>query len=215
MALFRPAALAACVGIVLVGGRAWGEEAQARIKVRAGQPRHGYRVAQPDFPALPGFYMLRMENVQKELELAPEQIEKLKTLGREYYDDLRADREAWKDWQQMTPEERSAKAAEQREKYRKRTDTLRDQVEEVLLPGQLESLREISFRAAGPGALANPRTLEELGVTEEQRGQLDQIRQEMFEQLQEIQKKAFARSLEVLTPEQREKLRERVQKRPY
>ena len=37
----------------------------------------------------------------------------------------------------------------------------------------------------------------------------------MFEQYQEIQKKSFEKSMSVLTPEQREKLKEQIQKSGY
>ncbi len=210
--LARYLAPVVCAGLLGASAWTWAEEARPRV---GEQPRHGYRMAQPEFPALPGFYMLRMESVQKELELTPEQIEKLKELGKKYYEDVRADQEVWKNWQQMSQEERSAKAAEQREKYVKRTEDLRQRVEKVLLAHQVKALKEINLRAAGPFALTNPRTLENLGVSDEQKQKLQDIRQKMFEELQEVQKKAFQEALEVLSPEQREKLKEQVQKQGY
>jgi len=173
------------------------------------------RAVSSEMPALPGYYMLRMEHVQKELELVPDQIEKLKELGKEYYEQMRADQGVWKNWRDMTAEERSAKAAELREKYRQRAEELRKNIEKVLVPHQIQALKEINFRSVGPSALANPRTLSNLAVTKEQKQKLQQIRQEMLEEYQELQKKAFERSLKVLTPEQREKLKEQIQTRGY
>lgn len=201
-----------CAGLVCP--TAWAPAEEARPK-GADQPRHGYRTSQPELPALPGFYMLRMENVQKELELSQEQIEKLKELGKKYYEDVRADQDAWKNWQQMTPEERAAKTAEQREKYVKRSQDLRKSVEKVLLPHQIKALKEVNLRTSGPWALTNSRTLEVLGVSEEQKQKLQEIRQKMFEDVQEVQKKSFEKALEVLTPEQREQLKEQIQKQGY
>lgn len=208
---FRCAALVLGAGLAGLGARGAAEEA----KPAETQPRHGFRVAQPEFPALPGYYMLRMDNVQKELELAPAQIEKLKELGRKYNEEMRADQEAWKDWQKMTPEDRAAKVAEQREKYTKRAADLRKAVEAVLLPQQVKALKDINLRTSGPWALGNPRTQDSLGLSEDQKQRLQEIRQKMFDDVQEVQKKSFEKSLEVLTPEQREKLKEEVQKRGY
>jgi Spy/CpxP family protein refolding chaperone len=190
-------------------------EGPKKVEIAPGQARYGFRLAESGIPALPGFYMLRMENVQKELQLVPDQIQKLKDLGKKYYEDMKADQDVWKNWQKMTPEERTAKSAEMREKYSKRTAELRKDIEKVLLPHQISALKEVNLRAAGPGVLSNPRTLEALGVNEEQKQKLQQIRQEMFEQYQEIQKKSFEKSMDVLTPEQREKLKEQVQKTGY
>ena len=192
---------------------AFGTPASAQGRKVVVQPR--YRVMHSQMPALPGYYMLRMEHVQKELELVPDQLDKLKELGKQYYEQMRADQGAWKNWKEMTPEERTAKTAEMREKYKQRADELRKKIELVLLPHQLQALKEINFRAAGPSALANPRTLKDLEVTDEQKEELQKIRQEMIEKYQELQKKAFERSLKVLAPEQQKKLKERIQTRGY
>ena len=178
-----------------------------------GQPRH--RVMHSQMPALPGYYMLRMEHVQKELELLPDQIEKLKELGKQYYEQMRADQGMWKNWRDMTPEQRTVKTAEMREKYKQRAEELRKNIEKVLLPHQIRTLKKINFRAAGPSALASARTLEKLKVTEEQKQQLQKIRQEMIEEYRQLQKKAFERSLKILTPEQREALQRQIQSRGY
>jgi Spy/CpxP family protein refolding chaperone len=205
------------VAAAAVAAAGWSASAEGPKKVEPspGQPKYGFRLAESGIPALPGFNMLRMENVQKELGLVPEQIQKLKDLGTKYYEDMKADQDVWKNWQKMTPDERTAKSAEMREKYKKRTEELRKSIEKVLLPNQLSALREVNLRAAGPGALANPRTLDALGVSDEQKQKLQQIRQEMFEQYQEVQKKSFEKSMSVLTPEQRERLKEQVQKSGY
>jgi len=192
---------------------AFAAPASAQGRKAADQPR--YRVMHSRMPALPGYYMLRMEHVQKELELVPEQLEKLQALGKQYTEQMRADQAAWGNWRDMTPEERTAKAAEMREKYKQRADELRQEIEKVLLPNQLEALREINFRAVGPSALASPATLRDLEVTDQQKEQLQKIRQEMIEQYQELQKKAFQNSLKVLSPEQQKKLRERIRTRGY
>ncbi len=179
------------------------------------QPRHGFRIAQPEILPLPGFYMLRMENVQKELNLTPEQLAQLTALSKSYSEQVRADQELWKSWQKMTPEERSAKATEQRQRYTQRVNEVRKSVEKILQPQQLKALQQITLRTHGWWVLYQPQIQDRLSLTPEQKQQLADIRQKMFEQVQEVQKKAFEKAFGVLQEEQQEKLLEEVQKRTY
>ncbi len=203
-----------CLAAAAVLTMASAAHAQAKPSAaQASQPR--YRMIHSQMPSLPGYYMLRMEHVQKELDLVPEQLKKLEELGKQYYADMRADQGAWKNWREMTPEKRTARSAELQEKYKKRAASLRDSIERVLLPHQIKLMKEINFRATGPSALANPRTLDKLQVTDQQKDELQKIRQEMLEKYQELQKKTFEKSLDVLTEKQRENLKEQIQTRGY
>jgi len=202
-------------GIVCLGDLSvWAEEAPPQQQQQV-QPRHGFRVAQPEMLPLPGFYMLRMENVQKELNLTPEQLAQLTELSKAYSEQVRADQEIWKNWQKMTPEERSAKTAEQRQRYAQRVQDVRQQVEKILQPSQLKTLQQIVLRTQGWWVLYQPQIQETLGLSQEQKQQLADIRQKMFEELQEVQKRAFERAYAVLQKEQQEKLLQEVQKRPH
>jgi hypothetical protein len=192
-------------------------------QVIVGQPSGGmalggprvYRLGGSGVPALPGYYQLGVPNVQKELELVPEQIEKLKEIGKKYYEEARADRNVWKDWQKMTPEERKAKSAEIREKYKKRAEAVKAEVEKVLLPQQIDKLKEIDFRTRAPYALRSPWTLKQLGISDQQKEKLNQIREKTAQQYRELQKKALEDALNVLTAEQKDKLKKQLQTRRY
>ena len=188
---------------------------QHQNQIQELQPRHGFRVAQPELLPLPGWYMLRMENVQKELNLTPEQLARLTELSKAYSEQIRADQEIWKNWQQMTPEQRSAKAAEQRQRHTQRLQQVREQVEKILLPHQLHALQQIMLRTHGLWVLYHPHTQEHLELTTEQKQQLAEIRQKMFDEIQEVQRKAFEKAYAVLQKEQQEKLLEEVQKRTH
>ncbi|MCS7305794.1 MAG: hypothetical protein NZ602_11900 [Thermoguttaceae bacterium] len=177
------------------------------------QPRHGFRLAQPELLPLPGYYMLGMENVQKELNLTPDQLAQLAELSKSYTEQLRADQEIWKDWQKMTPEQQSAKAAEYRQRYSQRLQQIRQQVEKILLPDQLKTLHQIILRTHGLWVLYHAQTQESLGLTPEQKQLLAEIRQKMFDEIQEVQKRAFEKAYQVLQPSQQEKLLQEVQKR--
>ncbi len=201
------------MGVSLLGWAAAAIGAEPPTGQQELQPRHGFRVAQPEMLPLPGFYMLRMENVQKELNLTPEQLAQLTELSKAYSEQVRTDQEAWKDWQKMTPEQRSAKAAEQRQRYAQRVQQVRQQVEKILLPEQLKTFQQIMLRTHGFWVLYQAQTQETLGLTPEQKQLLAEIRQKMFDEIQEVQKKAFEKAYQVLQPQQQEKLLQEVQKR--
>lgn len=173
------------------------------------------QIGRSGIPSVPGYYQLGMPNVQKELELVPEQIEKLKELGKKYYEEARADQNVWKDWQKMTPDERKAKSAEVREKYKKRAEAMKAEVEKILLPHQLDKLKQIDFRRRAPYALQSPSTLKKLGINDQQQEKLKQIREKLVEEYQQMQKKALDDALKVLTPEQKKQLEEQLSTRGY
>ena len=199
----RFAGLLAAVLVLLIGPLASAQYAQV-----GGQPTKG---VQPQFPALPGFWQLRMESVQKDLELVPEQIDKLKQLGKKYYEDMRAQHADYKDWGKMTQEERTARYKELSEKRKQQTEALRKEVEKILLPHQLEALRKINFRQMGPSMLYQPKVMETVGITDDQKAKIQKIRQELTEKYRQLQKESFDQILKVLTPEQQKKLEEQVQ----
>ena len=77
-------------------------------------------------------------------------------------------------------------------------------------PDQLERLRQINLRARGAAALANRKTLDDLGVTEPQRTRLRQLREQLLERIRQLQQETDQKTLEVLTPEQQKKLGELI-----
>lgn len=163
------------------------------------------RDARAQYPAIPGFYMLRQEYVQKELDLADEQKQKLQELGKKYYEDIRRD---WTGLRDLSAEQRKAKYAEIREENQKRTEALRKEMEKVLSPQQLDALKQINLRSRGPYALQNPRILDQMGVTAQQKEGLRKLREEYQERTRQLQKESFEKCLEVLTPEQRKQFEE-------
>ena len=161
------------------------------------------RSATAQIPAVPGYHMLRMQHVQDQLELTDEQLATLKDLGKKYYEGMRHD---WSGFKDLSTEERQAKYAEIREKNQKLSEDMRKQVEEVLVPHQIDLLKKINFQSTGPYALSNPRILDQIKVSEEQKAQLAKIRGELQAKLREVQKESFEKALEVLTAEQRKAL---------
>lgn len=153
--------------------------------------------------SLPGFRELRTENVQQELELTPQQKEKLAAIGQKYYEQARRD---WAGYRGMSPEERKKKYADIRQENLGRMKEVRQQVENLLSPDQLERFKQINLRTRGAAALANTKILDQLDITEPQRKRLRQIRQQLQEKMRKLQQESLEQTLQVLTPQQRKRL---------
>ena len=157
--------------------------------------------------------LLRLEQVQKELNLSDEQKEKIKDLAKEMRPPRRSEGEA------PSPEERQAMM----EKTQKK-------LAEILKPEQLQRFKEIRLQAMGPAALGNPEVVKTLGITDNQR-KLKTLRDDFNEKrrethrfdsgslreeqtakmaenqkkMRQMEKELMEKALAVLTPEQREK----------
>jgi len=170
----------------------------------------------PSYMMVPGYWMLSQESVQKEIGLSDEQKEKLKAIGKKYYEQVRQgyQRQSAIKWQELSEEERKQKMEEMRKKsaeaYKKRqeiTDALTKQVEEVLSAEQLSALKDIEFRQRAGYMLRNSRVLEAIGVNKKQQARLEKNQQQLNAKMRELQRKAGEKAFEILTPEQMEKLR--------
>lgn len=165
--------------------------------------------------------LLRVEKVQKELELVDDQKAKLREIGEKA--DARR-REVFggpQGFQQLSQEERQARFAEMGKKLAALNEETRKAIEEVLLPHQLERLKQISLQIRGTQALSDPEVAKELGITKEQQDKFAQIREEamkksgelftagqrgeMREKIDALRKETEEKLLAVLTAEQKEK----------
>lgn len=203
-----PAAMAVAATLVL-GSPGLTQSAQVVMKAGSPQPRVIY-------PAIQGFYVLRLAHVQDELGLTDQQTQKLQELATKYYDDVR---QSWSAIRELSADERRKKYAEIRKKNEERAKLLRAEIEKVLLPQQLEQLKEINLRSRAPQMLQRPQVLQQMNVDGQQRGKLDKLQQAYQEKLQQfqreyqekisqLQKESIGKFLEVLTAEQRKQLKQ-------
>ena len=102
--------------------------------------------------------LLRIEDVQQELELSPEQSQAL---------------------QKLLPQGRSGRG--ERGQREGQSAELQEQLEEVLLPEQMDRLRGIAVQVLGAGAINDPEIAEELQITELQKKELEQVRNDVRE----------------------------------
>jgi len=158
--------------------------------------------------------LMRMEQVQEELQLVDEQKAKLKEVGEEL---RRQTRQQWSVLRDLSPDQRKAKYAELRQKAAARAAEARKKVREILLPHQVKRLEQIAMqlrmRWRGLSGIAgDPALAEQLGLSPEQKEKLKKIAEETRQKLQEaprqIMEEAKKQAVEVLTPEQKKKLEE-------
>ncbi len=75
-------------------------------------------------------------------------------------------------------------------------------------PDQLATLRRLNLQFRAPYLLKSPRTLQQIRATDDQKEKIRKLQKKLQESIRRLQKKSLKRTLEVLTPEQREQLKE-------
>ncbi len=109
----------------------------------------------------------------------------------------------------------SAFSKEVVEKLERQWSSARTQIEEVLTPEQLRTLKELTFRtfAFGSGVMFEPKVLGSLGVSKSQQEALRaleaQLQKEKGRRLRSVPREKVAKMLAVLTPRQQSQLREK------
>jgi Spy/CpxP family protein refolding chaperone len=200
--LVRPL-LPLLVGVVVL---AFGLLAQAQPpKSKAPGPQFGGGMGMMGMQGMSGLGLLSSDQVQRQLNLTEEQRKSLGEIGRKYMTQWR---ERMTSLQDLSPEERPAKMAELQKQAAKQAQDARKEAEAVLSPQQLDQLREITFRRFAQMALANPRLLDQVEATEEQKGQLRKLSEELQDKINKLQQETVDSALKVLTPEQQKKLRD-------
>ncbi len=156
--------------------------------------------------------LLMRDDVRKELEIVDDQVKKIQALGDEMREQMR---DLYSGLRDLSQEERQAKFAELREKSAELQKELSAKVDEVLLPHQRDRLKQIGLqmqmRYRGTSGLLTDQLAEDLNITDEQKEKLrakaEEVRKSLEEQIAKARAEARDELLEVLTPEQREKLK--------
>jgi len=118
--------------------------------------------------------LLSVPQVQKELELLPEQVTDLAKLRETQQASMR---ESFGSFRDLSEDERRKKFEELRPKMEAAQKEMRDKVNEILLPHQQDRLKEISLQVRGVAAIEDPAVATELGISEEQRAEIRKIRE--------------------------------------
>jgi Spy/CpxP family protein refolding chaperone len=188
--------------------------AQERQQRQRGQRQQGQQRQRGGFGG--GFgggtlFLLNQKSVQDELKLSDEQVKKAKELSDKQ-------RESFGGLRDLGQEERRTKMQEQAKATEKT-------VGEILKPEQLKRVKQISLQQQGARALSIPEVATALNLTDEQkdklksiqeeartgrgqRGQRGQRTEEERKKLEEARKATNEKLMNVLTAEQKTKLKE-------
>jgi len=166
--------------------------------------------------------LLRLEQVQKDLQLADDQKAKLKEIGEKAWERMRQGLADMKGFRDMNEDERKAAMTKVGDKARAQAEQLRKEIEGVLTPQQVERVKQLVLQIRGVAALDDKEVQEALGITAEQKEKFKAIRDEIAEKarglwggeagdrqerLQAFQKtwqQSQERTMAVLSQEQRE-----------
>lgn len=153
--------------------------------------------------------LLRNEAVQKDLELSDEQIELIEGLSQ----GRGGDRESiMAELDGLSGEERMEKIREIRDR---RTEEMKKELDDILLPHQIERLEQIANQASAQGgarSLIGGSLAEKLGITEDQKERLrskaEELQREMNEKIAKLRAEMQDELLGELTADQRAQYRE-------
>lgn len=143
----------------------------------------------------PTLRLLGLPEVQKELDLMEDQIAKLKSVDDAYRQKRQKE---FGDLRGLPEDQRRAKFAELMEKRKAWNEQAIKEVQEILLPPQFDRLHEISIQVRGISALADPKVQDELGLSEQQKTKLKELRDSV-----ETQMRAMFEGMRGLSDEQR------------
>jgi Spy/CpxP family protein refolding chaperone len=170
----------------------------------------------------PGFFggggmasLVVRDEVQQELQLVDEQKDKVRTITDEARNKLRDQlRTMFTQTGNLSDEERRARFGEIRTKVEGVSAETDKQLEKVLLPHQLDRLKQIDLQSKlqqrGAQALTSGDVAKALNLTDEQREKLEkraaEVQQELQTQIKQLQADARKKMLDVLTADQRAQL---------
>jgi Spy/CpxP family protein refolding chaperone len=155
------------------------------------------------------------DEVQQELQLVDEQKDKVRGISEEMRNKARDQmQDVFRQMRDLSDDERRAKFGEIRTKMEALTADSEKQLEKVLLPHQLDRLKQIDLqtkmRYRGASALTSGDVAKALNLTDEQREKLEKRAAEVQEELQtkirQLQVDARKKMLDVLTPDQQAQL---------
>jgi Spy/CpxP family protein refolding chaperone len=159
--------------------------------------------------------LAQQQEVQQEIELSEDQQAQLQTLSDTIRSEVRDQMQGmFQGLRDLSDEERQAKFAEIRTKFEEINKDAETRLQSVLMPHQLDRLKQIDLQSriqrGGAAALTEGELADTLGLSEDQRAQIrdkaEQVQKDLQEKIGQLRVDARNQLLEVLTPDQRSKL---------
>lgn len=190
--------------------------AHGQVVVQRAEGQGGWQGGYPN-PLGTSLQWLWGEQMEKELEIVPDQKEALTKLRTDAYAKMRT----LYDMSIADPQERMKKYQESAKALGEETEK---KVQEILLPHQLRRIKQIALQMQlqsvgyGGGGLQVGSLADDLKITDEQKAQLQEKQKEVQKEMQEktqafykqLQEESREKLFSVLTPEQRKKLDELI-----
>ncbi len=193
--------LAACVSGAFAQGRQRGGQGG-----RGGPGGFGGRTGGSIFGGVTT--LLRRDDVRKELDLLDDQIKDLENVQQEQMQGMR---DLFGQMREMSSEQRTAKMREVGESLQKK-------VNQILLPHQIDRLKQIQLqmqlRGSAMGALGSETLQKELNITSDQKERIQaraqQVNDELRKKIEALRKEAQQKLLSELSPQQRSKFEQMI-----
>jgi Spy/CpxP family protein refolding chaperone len=183
---------------------------------RGGQPGPGGPGGPSGFFGGGGMLGMAMrDDVQQELQLVDEQKDKIRGITDDMRNKIRDQmRGMFDQMRDLSEDERRAKFGEIRTKFEAINADFEKQLDKVLLPHQLERLKQIDLQnkiqQRGASAITSGDVAKALKLTDEQREKLEkravEVQEELQTKIRQLQADARKKMLDVLTPEQQAQL---------
>jgi len=167
--------------------------AQGQDEQGQGQRQRGQRGQRGGFGGFGGFggmggggsmALLNSEQVQNEIELIDEQKTEIEAAQTAMREELQGLFQGGAGGEEETDEERQARFTEGREKMEALTKSLQEKIEnEILLPPQVERLKQINIQVRGIASLNDEEVATALSMTDDQKAELTAIQEEMRTQM--------------------------------
>jgi hypothetical protein len=153
------------------------------------------------------------EDVQQEIQLVDEQLDKVREVAEEAGGEIRGMFEGFRD---LSDDERRERFGEIRTKMEEMNAETEKKLAKALLPHQLQRLKQIDLQirvqSRGEGGLSSRAVADALELSDEQREKLEQraeeVRKELQEKIRQAQAEAREKMLDALTPDQKAKWQE-------
>jgi hypothetical protein len=129
--------------------------------------------------------LLRMEEVQKEIELLDDQLADIEKMQEELRGQRPQGREGERrNFQDLSDEERQKLREEFQARAREQAKKTEKLLAEILLPHQMDRLKELVIQQSGARALLSAEVAEKLGVSEDKRKEIEEVLGSMRERMQ-------------------------------
>lgn len=185
-----------------------GEQGPGALTLTAATDGSGKVTVRGSLLALPGksLRLLGQPAVLSELELTAEQKQKLHAINDKYYSDQAKFIIEATQVKKLPPDKLAAAQAQWFQNHSGKE--IQKQVEEVLTTAQVQLLKELTLREDAYFRLSDPNRVKKLALAKEQKDALHLLHQEGDDWLHRNHQATIDKTLSVLTPQQRSRLRE-------